>query len=214
MTQASHHGATPDSARAVCVFVHGRGQTPEDMVAGILSRLDAPDVHFVLPRAPRGAWYDARAVDPLAEVTAAQLSDALGIVGRAVEDARTTCPGVPVILAGFSQGACVAAEYLMRGGQADALAALTGCRVGAASSGLPRADLRALPVYASCGDADPWIPLWAFHRMLGDLSAAGVRLRADVLPGRPHTVSDAECAELSGLFSAIAVGAPALGGTA
>jgi phospholipase/carboxylesterase len=117
-----------------------------------------------------------------------------------------------LVVAGFSQGACLAVEYLMRGGRADALAVLTGCRVGAASDGLPRADLGGLPVYASCGDADPWIPLWAFHRMLGDLSKSGARLRADVLPGRPHAVADAECGELIRLLGAVAARAPALGG--
>ena len=43
----------------------------------MVARLSAPSVAFVLPRAPRGAWWDARAVDPLTPVARAQLSDAL-----------------------------------------------------------------------------------------------------------------------------------------
>ena len=29
---------SPEGAKALCVFVHGRGQTPEDMVSGMLAR--------------------------------------------------------------------------------------------------------------------------------------------------------------------------------
>ena len=52
-------------ARAVCVLVHGRGQSPEEMQSHVLARLNAPAVAFVLPRAPGGAWYAAKAVEPL-----------------------------------------------------------------------------------------------------------------------------------------------------
>lgn len=214
MTQTVTCGVAPGLARAVCVFVHGRGQSPEEMVGTVLARLDPGPVRFVLPRAPRGAWYDARAVDPLTDRTAAQLDEALAAIAAAAETARAECPGVPLVLAGFSQGACLAVEYLMRGGAADAAAILTGCRVGASDEGLPRRDLHRLPVYAACGDADSWIPLWAFQKALGDLAASGARLRADILPGRAHDVSATEGAELSRLLAALASGAPALEGAA
>jgi phospholipase/carboxylesterase len=184
------------------------------MVETVLSRLDAPGVRYVLPRAPREAWYDAKAVDPLTQTTAGQLDEALGIVGDAITAARTECPGLPLVLAGFSQGACLTVESLMRGGRADAAAILTGCRVGAPADDLPRTDLEGLPFYATCGDADPWIPLWAFPKAVAELAAAGVRLRADILPGRPHEVSDAECKEVSRLLRAVAVGKSALEGAA
>lgn len=214
MTRTAYHGAEASTARAVCVFVHGRAQSPEEMAETVLPRLDAPGLRFVLPRAPREAWYDAKAVDALTEATAAQLAEALGIVGQVVEHARGECPGVPLVVAGFSQGACLAVEYLMQGGRADAAAMLTGCRVGAPSDDLPKAPLSGLPVYATCGDADPWIPLWAFQKAVGELAAAGARVRSDVFPGRPHEVSDAECAELSRLLRAVSDGALPLEGAA
>jgi phospholipase/carboxylesterase len=118
---------------------------------------------------------------------------------------------VPLVLAGFSQGACLAIEYLMTTSDLpDAAALFTGCRVGLPTDGLPTRDLAGLPVYASCGDEDPWIPADAYFRMLADLTGAGARLRADIFPGRPHTVTDTEIAALSGFLGALRDGTPIL----
>jgi phospholipase/carboxylesterase len=214
MTRTAYHGAALGAARAVCVFLHGRAQSPEQMVETVLARLDTPSLRYAMPRSPREAWYDAKAVDPICATTEGQLAESLDLIGRTVADARAECPGVPLIVAGFSQGACLTVEYLMRGGRAEAAAMLTGCRVGAPADDLPRAVLSGLPVYATCGDADPWIPLWAFQKAVGEVAASGARLRTDILPGRPHEVSATECAELSRMLRAVADGASALEGTA
>ena len=68
-------GSRGSEAKAICVFVHGRGQSPEEMQSHVLARVRAPAVAFVLPRAPLGAWWAARAIDPLTAVARAQLSD-------------------------------------------------------------------------------------------------------------------------------------------
>ena len=47
-------GASGSAVKALCVFVHGRGQSPEEMESHILKRLWATNVAFALPRAPRG----------------------------------------------------------------------------------------------------------------------------------------------------------------
>lgn len=208
MAQTVFFGAPAGDAAAVCVFLHGRGQSPREMIDTVLTRLAVPGIRFLLPKAPRDAWYDARAVDPLTEATSAQLTEALSVVEAAVEDMRAGAAGVPLVVAGFSQGACLATEYLMRGGRADAAAILTGSRVGAGSEDLPRRDLAGLPVYASCGDDDAWIPLWAFQKAVSEMAAAGARLRSDILPGRPHHVSAEECAELSRFLAWIAAAGP------
>ena len=124
-------GATGSGVRALCVLVHGRGQSPEEMESHILARLNAPGVAFALPRAPNGAWYDARAVDPLTDGTRLQLNKALDLLQGEIAALRQDHAGVPLLLAGFSQGACLSIEYVCRGKAApEALVALTGCRVG------------------------------------------------------------------------------------
>src|SRR5690606_796333 len=124
-------GASGSGAKALCVLVHGRGQSPEDMESHILARLRLEDVAIFLPRAPRGAWYDAKAIDPLTDSTRNQLGNALAQLGAEIAGLRREAPGVPLLLAGFSQGACLSVEYACLGSNPpEALVALTGCRVG------------------------------------------------------------------------------------
>lgn len=200
-------GARGQEAKAICVFVHGRGQSPEEMQGHVLARLAAPGVAFILPRAPTGAWYAARAVDPLTQVARAELSEAVDHLAAAIAAGRAELPGLPLLLAGFSQGACLSIEYVCAGlPPPEALAALTGCRVGVASDNRPDAMPAGLPVYLSGGDADPWIPVEAFADAALSLGRAGAKLRADLFPGRGHEVSDAEIAMLEAMLADLAGG--------
>jgi phospholipase/carboxylesterase len=200
-------GARAAEAKAVCVFVHGRGQSPEEMESHVLARLAAPGVAFVLPRAPTGAWYAARAVDPLTPVARAELSSAIDHLAAAIAAARGELPGRPLVLAGFSQGACLAIEYACAGLPApEALVAFTGCRVGVPADGRPKALAAGLPVYLSGADADPWIPVEAFADAAQSLGGQGALLRADLFPGRGHEVSAAEVAMLATVLADLAAG--------
>lgn len=194
-------GAPLDSAQVICVFLHGRGQTPEEMVGQNLTRLDTRDIAFILPRAPGKSWYAARAIDPLTPETERELAAAMTQVVDAVATAR---PGLPLLLAGFSQGACLALELTLRGHLSpDALVVLTGCRVGTPACHRPDRLLQGLPAYLSGSDSDPWIPPAAFADAAGTLAACGADLRAESHPGRPHEVSDAEIAVLNAMLATL-----------
>jgi phospholipase/carboxylesterase len=197
------HGADAAQANAVCVFVHGRGQTPEEMVDQVLSRLTVRDVAFLLPRAEGKSWYKAKAVDTLSGATRAELSASLDQLDAVMKQARGT--GRPVLLAGFSQGACLSLEHAMRAGPwSGALAALTGARVGQAGDARPSSAMGGMAVYLTGGDADPWIPVSAWAEAAAEFAAAGAMLRAEVFPGRAHEVSDAEVVVLDAMLGRMA----------
>jgi phospholipase/carboxylesterase len=204
-------GAEPERAEAVCVLVHGRGQSPEAMDAHVVARAGGAGVHWVLPRAEGGSWYEARAIDPIAPGTEARLNAALDAVAGALRHAHRESPGAAVVLAGFSQGGCVALEYALRRGrgpegrQLDGLAVLTGCRVGAASDEQPLPDLAGLPCYLACGQDDPWVPLAPFFAAAGQLARAGAKLTVQTFPGRGHEVADEEVRALDAMLAAAAV---------
>lgn len=200
-------GAAPAAARVICIVMHGRGQSQQDMRDMIVSRVAVPDVRFVLPKSDGPGWYLARAIDPLTDDTRAQMQQGIDQITGLIAAARAAAPGVPVLLCGFSQGACLSAEILLRHpGIAEAACLFTACRIGTADDDLPIAALAGLPVYASCGDADPWIPAVAHLQMTGDLTRAGARIRSDMFPGRPHDVTGTEIAVLSGMLQALARG--------
>lgn len=197
-------GVPLDQARVTCVFVHGRGQSPEAMEQGVIRHLSTPGVAYILPRAPGGSWYAARAVDALTDDTRAALAQSLAALGQVMAGLRG-----PVLLGGFSQGACLALEYAFASGPwHGALAALTGCRVGQGTDARPAAALTGLPVYMSGGDNDPWIPVAAMAEAVACLGTAQARLRADIFPGRGHEVSPAEIAILDAMLADMAAGRP------
>ena len=205
MGDVLHIGAAVAGAKALCVFVHGRGQNPEAMLDHVVRHLPQ-DVAYVLPRAPGGSWYGARAVDALTEVTRRELGASLAQVEALIANLRRAS-GAPVLLAGFSQGGCLSLELASAGrARPDAVAALTGCRVGLVGDERPRAAAAGLPVYLTGGDRDPWIPLTAFAEAAADLGGQGVALRADLFPGRAHEVSAAEISMVAAMLGDLGAG--------
>lgn len=191
-------------AKALCVFIHGRGQTPELMDDHVIARLRTPGIAYVLPRAPSGSWYQARAIDPLSDLTRRELGASLDLIKSVVDGLPS---GLPLLLGSFSQGACVALEFAMRYGPWNGgLAALTGCRVGVATDARPASDLSGMPAYLSNSNKDGWIPLSNWSEAVETFGNAGARLRTDVFPGRQHEVSDTETGVLDQMLQAFADG--------
>lgn len=201
-----HLGAGLSQARAVCVFVHGRNQSPEEMQEAVIRHLQTPDVAHVLPRAGDRCWYNALAVAPLTDTTRGELGHSLADLGALVASLRVEAPGTPLLMAGFSQGACLVLEHAFAGGAAQGVAALTGCRVGADDDTRPAALADGLPVYLTGGQDDPWIPLPAFARAAVELGIGGAKLRTDIFPSRLHEVSMAEIAMLDAILADLRAG--------
>ncbi|MDL2409431.1 phospholipase [Rhizobium calliandrae] len=198
-------GPSPEEAQVHCIFIHGRTQSPEDMRDQVIGRLKAPGVAFVLPRAASNSWYGARATEPLTPATRMELEASLAYVRGIAEDLSRRGQAAPLLIGGFSQGACLALEYAMKYGPwQGAMANFTGCRVGTSECDRSFADLDRIPVYLTGSDKDPWIPVDAFADAAETLARARASLRCDVLPDRGHEVSAKEIAELENLLSAMA----------
>lgn len=201
-------GVSPEEALVHCVFIHGRTQSPEDMQEQVVAKLKTRGIAFVLPRASGNSWYDARATDVLTDGTRQQLEKAVAYIRQLVGTlSGTGNHPKPLVIGGFSQGACLALEYAMRHGPWNgALASLTGCRVGTPDCDRPFADLDRLPVYLTGSDRDPWIPVDAFAQAAAALSRARARLHCDILPDRSHEVSATEIAYLDGMLCRLKYG--------
>jgi phospholipase/carboxylesterase len=110
--EAMAHGAHPREADVLCIFVHGRTQSPEDMIENVLRHLRCENVAFALPRAKGNSWYAARAIDPLNEGVRGELAASLDYLHGVIGDLRGAAGReLPVLVGGFSQGACLTLEY-------------------------------------------------------------------------------------------------------
>jgi len=201
-------GVAPAEADVLCVFIHGRTQSPEDMIEQVVGRLAVPGVSFCLPRATGNSWYAARATDALTDNTRDELAASLNYL-HGLAGALRQAGGAqkPLLIGGFSQGACLSLEYAMAFGPwKGAMVNLTGCRVGQTQDERPAHDLDGMPVYLTGSDQDPWIPVSAFAEASEALGRARARLRCELFPGRTHQASDMEVKALEAMLRDLAEG--------
>jgi phospholipase/carboxylesterase len=182
------------SGPATAVLLHGRGSGPQSM-AGLAGALGVSGVRFVIPAAAGGTWYPQRFTAPVA-ANEPWLSWALEAVDAAVSSAA---PGV--VVAGFSQGACLALEYVARHPRRYAgVAALTGGLIGTDAELTRPAGLERTPVLLTTAEDDPWVPPGRTRATAAILEAAGAAVDLRVFPPGPHTVRPDEVAALRGLL--------------
>ena len=179
------------------VLLHGRGGTPEDML-GLAGRLGLDDCRWLALAAVGGSWYPHRFMGAL-DVNEPFLSRAIDACDRAVEEAGEHA-SVPVVVIGFSQGACLAAEYALRHpGRCAALVLFTGGLIGPPGTpwrlAPPATTLGGLPVLVTGSDVDEWVPAARVRETAGILTTLGAHVRCRIYTGRAHVVSDEEIVE-------------------
>lgn len=179
-------------ARALVVLVHGRGSSGHDML-GLAQHLAAdgraPGVAWHAPNAARGTWYPQRFLAPLA-ANEPDLSHALAEIGRRVaEGLAAGIPAERIALIGFSQGACLALEYVARHPRRlGFVAGLSGALIGPLDLPRAAADLAGTPVLLGCADHDAHIPLTHVEHSAAWLRAHGANVTSQVYPGSAHTI--------------------------
>jgi phospholipase/carboxylesterase len=188
-----HRGAAFDSAKGAVVLLHGRGASAEDIL-GLAQDFDLPDLAYLAPEAAEHTWYPYSFLSPI-EQNQPWLDSALKLVGETIQ--RATTAGIErqkVAIVGFSQGACLATEFVARNAtRYGGLVAFTGGLIGPPGAKFVYAgDLAATPCFLGAGDRDPHVPWKRVEEsaaVLSDLRAA-VTLRR--YPGLPHTINQDE----------------------
>ncbi|MCO8265008.1 alpha/beta hydrolase (plasmid) [Haloferax prahovense] len=123
-------GAPPQVADAAVVMLHGRGSKARHVLT-LVDEFLHRGVMYLAPQAAGSSWYPAPATSPT-ERNEPWLSSALGRVSAALDIAADA--GIPperVVFFGFSQGACLAAEFAVRNPRRyGGLVALSGSLLG------------------------------------------------------------------------------------
>jgi len=182
-------------ARVAVIAVHGRAQNPGDIQA-VCSRIGRPDLAFLAPTAPDNSWYPDVFTAPLA-ANEPKLSESLqALDGLVAEAAAAGIARDHLVLIGFSQGACLIAEYALRHpGRYGALLVLTGSAIGPEGTCWPNGgDFRGTPVLVSGATEDPWIPARRMQETAELFKQRGASVSELFYPGQDHIVSDGEVA--------------------
>jgi predicted esterase len=189
-------------ARAVAILVHGRDQD-EQVMLDVAARLDLPDVSYLLPVAVARTWYPARYFDPRAQ-NEPSLSRSLKMVQWPLMlAAREGVPDERILLAGFSQGACLIADFVATAGRRRfaGAAVLTGSLIGAPGERATPDVEPDLPMVFASSRYDGWIPIDDARATAEAFERAGAASRFLELDDRVHHVSDAAVDALRELLS-------------
>ena len=200
-------GPKPGSAQRVIIAVHGRGSNADRAVT--LAREitgDRPDITVIAPQAPRladNSWYRAGYNATLAEHGRDPdhaLDHALDTLGRLVDHVLETVAAENVVLFGFSQGACLAAELVARRGlRLGGLIALSGARIGSpddwtipqttANQSRKSVPLTDMPVLLGVSRDDRWVAAADVERTAAYFTAVGAQVTTCLENGDSHQLS-------------------------
>jgi predicted esterase len=169
----------------------------------IVEALDSERTRYLIPQAAQNRWYPQTAFGPL-EVNEPDLSSALEVVENLIKQVeKEGYDRSQIFLGGFSQGACLAAEYLVRkptlyGG----LFVLSGALIG--PPGQPRdlaGDLTGTRVFIGGSDVDPWVAEPLFQEAARIFTSLGAEVDLQIYPGMGHTINQDEIKRVRDIIS-------------
>ena len=210
-------GPKPPDARLTLVALHGRGGSARDMLALAIHAATA-DIAILAPEASGNSWYPQSFLAPLA-ANEPGISSGVSVVVSILDMLEAEGVGATrTVLAGFSQGACLALETTARAARSlRAVTAFSGGLIGTADvPGPARADLyghagkafdypgslTGLPVLLACHERDPHIPMARVRESERVLGAMGANVSVMSIPGAGHGIVPAEIAWLRKVLAA------------
>jgi len=186
-------GLAVEDADATIVLVHGRGATAQSMLV-LYGELGMDRLAVMAPQAAGQTWYPNSFLAPL-EANQPYLDSALARLDSIVNDLMSR--GVPsngIAILGFSQGACLATEFIARRPRRyGAVMALTGGLIG--PPGTPRhypGSLGGTPVFLGSSDPDPHVPFERVRETQAVLTRMGAQVELRRYPGIGHTIVEDE----------------------
>jgi len=186
-------GAPLNAAKGAVVLLHGRGASADDIL-GLAQDFDLPELANLAPEAAEHTWYPYSFLSPI-EQNQPWLDSALKLVGETVQ--RAIAAGIErqnVAIVGFSQGACLATEFVVRNAtRYGGLVAFTGGLIGPPGAKFVYSgELSGTPCFLGAGDRDPHVPWKRVEESAAVLSDLGAAVTLRRYPGLPHTINQDE----------------------
>ncbi len=206
-------GQALGSASAAVILVHGRGSSGEDIL-GLAEAFDMPGLAYLAPEAAEHTWYPYSFLAPI-EQNQPWLDSALGMLAKTIERARAAGLTTDrIAFVGFSQGACLATEFVARHATYYAgLVAFTGGLIGPEGTEFEYAGkLDGTPCFLGAGDPDPHVPWARVKESASVLSRLGGDVTLRRYPGLPHTINRDELEHAKNLLQRIVAKSKTLSG--
>ena len=187
-------GTPLNGAAQALIMIHGRGASAESILP-LAAYLSLPEHTALLAlQAPHHTWYPNSFIAPV-ETNQPALDEALAMVDALVSQVvEAGIPKANIYFLGFSQGACLALEYVTRNATRYAgVVAFTGGLIGEELlESNYEGDFKETPILISTSNPDHHVPL----RRVKDSGCQLERMHAKITvvahPGKPHNITDEE----------------------
>lgn len=197
-------GAPLGESPAVVIMVHGRNAAPANIL-DLVPRFERPDFTYLAPAAAGRTWYP---LSFMAERDKNEpgISSGLWVLDQLV--AEIVARGIPktrILLLGFSQGACLAAEFAVE--HADRYGGVilySGGLIGApGTTWVYPGSFGGTPVFLGCSDVDAHVPKTRVDESAAVLARMGAAVTERIYPGMGHLVNDDEIALTRALMNTV-----------
>ncbi|HUR20295.1 MAG TPA: dienelactone hydrolase family protein [Vicinamibacterales bacterium] len=209
-------GVALGQAPAVVIMVHGRNAGPANIL-DLAARFERPKLTYLAPAASGGTWYP---FSFMADIASNEPGISSGIAVLSALVRRIEHSGIPtqrIVLAGFSQGACLTSEFAIRHpARYGGVLVFTGGAIGPpgttwdppspAGHGAPGRgghSFDGTPVFIGCGDRDAHVPEDRARETANVFSRLGADVTLRIYPGMGHVVNDDEIVFAQGVLDAV-----------
>ena len=189
-------GKSLKDAEKALIMIHGRGADARDIL-GVASHLNVSEYALLAPEATNNTWYPYSFMSET-EQNEPWLSSALDLLKVMVDE--VTKEGIiaeNIYFLGFSQGACLALEFVARHAQRlGGVVALTGGLIGdKINTENYSGNFHSTPIFLGTGNPDPHVPVERVMESAGILEKMNANVLLKIYEGRPHTISQDEIEE-------------------
>lgn len=194
-------GKDSEKADGAMILIHGRGASAQSILT-LANEFNASDFYYVAPQASGHQWYPNSFLAPT-DRNEPGLSSGLQMIHDIVTTLeKSGMPKEKIILLGFSQGACLASEYVARHPAAyGGLAALSGGLIGdTISAENYSGSLDNTPVFLGCSNIDPHIPKERVDETETILKGLDADVTKKIYNGMAHTVNEDEISHVKKLI--------------
>jgi predicted esterase len=202
-------GVPLGKSRAAMIMVHGRNAAPANIL-DLVPSLNCPEATFLAPAAANNTWYPHSFLTDT-EKNEPGLSSGLQVLDQLIADVVSR--GVPkerIGLLGFSQGACLAAEYAVRHAtRYGGVFVFSGGLIGPPGTTWDYGgSFDGTPVFLGCSDSDTHIPKERVDESAATFERVGAAVTKRLYPAMGHMVNDDEIAFARQVLSRILGSSP------
>jgi len=196
-------GTPLGQAPAAVIMVHGRGAGPENIL-DLVPSLERPGLTYLAPAAAGRTWYPYSFMSDV-EKNEPGVSSGLSVLASLV--GRVEAAGIPrarLVLLGFSQGACLTAEFAIRhASRFGGIVIFSGGAIGPPGTRWDNSgDFDGTPVFLGCSDHDSHVPESRVTETAEIFRRMGANVSKRIYPGMGHMVNDDEVAIAQAILDA------------